>query len=215
MLGDFDILKSSAMILAFLVAIVGHEVMHGYVAYRYGDMTAKYEGRLSPNPIVHIDLVGSILVPGVLFLVNAPFLFGWAKPVPVNVNTVVRNGGYNGAMQVSLAGVIYNFSVAFVATALLMVLSFDGVVGGFLAIFLTYSVVYGVILGYFNLLPIPTLDGSHALEYWAAKNGFYSLAQKLASAERYGMVFMLIVIATPLSKIIFYPAFLIIDFLIK
>lgn len=202
------------MIASFIVAIVGHEIMHGYIAYRNGDTTAKNLGRLSPNPIVHLDPVGSILIPGVLFLVNAPFLFGWAKPVPVNVNTVIRNGGYNGAISVALAGVAYNFSLAFVATILLMFVSFGGEIGKFITIFLTYSVVYNVILGYFNLLPIPTLDGAHAIEYWAIKNHFYSFAQKFAQMERYGMIFMILFIATPLSKAAFTPAFAIIDLLL-
>ena len=203
------------MIAAFVMAIVGHEIMHGYVAYRNGDTTAKNLGRLSPNPIVHLDMVGSILIPGVLFLSNAPFLFGWAKPVPVNLNTVVRNGGYNGAISVALAGVAYNFSLAFTSTILLMFLAFDGEIGRFVTIFLTYSVVYNVILGYFNLLPIPPLDGAHAIEYWAIKSRFYGFAQKLAEMERYGMVFMIIFIATPLSKIAFAPAFSIIDMLLR
>jgi len=211
---NYDLVKSIAMVCAFIVAIVGHEIMHGYIAYKYGDMTAKYQGRLSPNPIVHIDPVGSILIPGVLFLVNAPFLFGWAKPVPVNINTVVRNGGYSAAIKVSLAGVAYNFLLAIIGSVLLSIVSIDGVFGKFFMLFLTYTVVYNVVLGYFNLLPLPPLDGSHALQYWALKNRIYALAEKLNSFERYGMIFLMIFIATPLSKIVFTPAFAVINFLL-
>ena len=89
--------KIPLMVVALLIAIIGHEIMHGYVAYRYGDSTAKDSGRLSLNPIVHIDLIGSILVPATLFLANAPFLFGWAKPVPVRMDRVIYNGGYFAA----------------------------------------------------------------------------------------------------------------------
>lgn len=210
---DFDLVKSISMIAAFIVAIVGHEIMHGFVAYKYGDNTAKSQGRLSPNPVVHIDMVGSILLPGALFLLNAPFLFGWAKPVPINVSTVVRNGGYNGAIHVSLAGVTYNFGLAFFAAFLLMVVD-ESFIGQFLTLFLTYTVIYNVVLGYFNLLPIPTLDGAHAVEYLAIKNGAYSFAQKLQSMERYGMIFLILFIATPLSRVAFIPAFELINYLL-
>lgn len=212
---SLDLVKICAMIAAFLVAIVGHEVMHGYVAYNFGDNTAKYQGRLSINPIVHIDPIGSILLPGALFLLNAPFLFGWAKPVPVNLNTVVRNGGYNAAIYVALAGVAYNFTVAIVCSILLPSVEFGGELGTFISFFIAYSIVYNVVLGYFNLLPIPTLDGAHAIEYMAIKLKFYSFAQKLASLERFGIVFLLILVATPLSKVVFQPAFTLIELLVK
>jgi len=107
-----DILQISAMVLALAVAIIGHEIMHGLTAYKYGDPTAKMQGRLSINPIVHVDIVGTIIVPALLYFSNAPFLFGWAKPVPVNMRVVINNGGYNGAIAVSLAGIVYNFFVA-------------------------------------------------------------------------------------------------------
>ena len=77
------------MIVALLVGIIGHEIMHGLVAYHYGDTSAKEAKRLSINPIRHIDIVGSIILPAVLYCVNAPFLFGWAKPVPVNIHYII------------------------------------------------------------------------------------------------------------------------------
>jgi Zn-dependent protease len=153
-------------------------------------------------------------LPGALFFLNAPFLFGWAKPVPVNLNTVVRNGGYNGAIGVSLAGVAYNFALAFSAALVLMLVD-ESFIGRFLTLFFTYTVVYNVILGYFNLLPIPTLDGAHAVEYFALKNKMYSFAQKLQSMERYGMVFLVLFIATPLSRVAFIPAFDLINYLLS
>ena len=80
------------IILSVIIAVVGHEIMHGYIAYKNGDLTAKNSGRLSINPIVHIDLVGTIIVPIVLYL-SSGFMFGWAKPVPVRMGIVIRNGG--------------------------------------------------------------------------------------------------------------------------
>ena len=116
---DFEPIQIVAMVAALAVAIIGHEIMHGFVAYKYGDMTAKYEGRLSVNPIVHIDPIGTIVVPLLLFVAGSPFLFGWAKPVPVNIWTVIRNGGYNGAIAVALAGIAYNLILAVSASFLL------------------------------------------------------------------------------------------------
>jgi len=211
---DFDILKSAAMIAAFLVAIIGHEIMHAYTAYKYGDTTAKNLGRLNPNPIIHIDPVGSILIPGMLFLFNAPFLFGWAKPVPVNVGVVIRNGGYKAAVQVSLAGVTYNFALGCIMAIAFVAVTLDGEVGKFLTYFFMYSVVYNIFLGYFNLLPIPTLDGANAVRFWALNLRMYEFAAKIESLERYSMVFLLLIIATPISKILFIPAFIAIDWLI-
>ena len=114
-----DILEIIAIVLALLIAIIGHEIMHGYVAYRYGDMTAKYEGRLSINPLVHIDPVGTLIVPAVLYFSSAPFMFGWAKPVPIFIPTVLRNGGNKAAIAVSLAGIGYNFVLAALCALLL------------------------------------------------------------------------------------------------
>ena len=117
MIPQINLLEAAASIIALMIAIIGHEIMHGYIAYRYGDTTAKNAGRLNINPLVHIDLVGSILVPLVLFLGHAPFLFGWAKPVPVNMMTVLQRGGYGAAIAVSLAGIIYNLFCACIVSA--------------------------------------------------------------------------------------------------
>ena len=120
-----DLLGIAASIIALLIAIIGHEIMHGWVAFKYGDTTAKNNGRLSLNPLVHIDPVGSILVPLMTYFVpmllgaSSGFLFGWAKPVPVNMQTVIRNGGYNAAMQVSLAGIVYNLFLATLCSVIL------------------------------------------------------------------------------------------------
>jgi len=87
-MNEIEILKLAAMVVALIVAIVGHEIMHGWVAFKYGDHTAKDLGRLSINPLIHIDPVGTLLLPAVLYFTGAPFIFGWAKPVPVNMHTV-------------------------------------------------------------------------------------------------------------------------------
>jgi Zn-dependent protease len=200
--GNFDIFKAVSIVAALMIAIIGHEIMHGYVAYRYGDSTAKSEGRLSINPIVHVDLMGTIAVPLLLFISGSPFLFGWAKPVPVNMWTVMRNGGYNGAIAVSMAGIAYNLFMAVIASVAL------GFVGGetLLTQILYYLVIYNVILAVFNLWPIPPLDGSNALGYIGRKFGIRAIDDFNAKIGGYGMIILIIILATPLSSIFMLPA---------
>lgn len=203
-----DILEIVAIILALLIAIIGHEIMHGYVAYRYGDWTAKEQGRLSINPLVHVDPIGTIAVPALLHFSGASFMFGWAKPVPIFIPEVLRNGGYKAAMHVSLAGIAYNFTVAFVCYVLFNLFfpsEIDSYVVYFIAYFLAQSIKYNIILGLFNLYPLPPLDGSHALTYLAAHFGWHRVVAFYESIERYGMVILIVCIATPISHYFFAP----------
>lgn len=206
---ELKFIEITATVLALMMAIIGHEIMHGYVAYRYGDNTAKYQGRLSINPIVHVDLVGTIIVPAVLFFSGAPFMFGWAKPVPIFIPTVIRNGGYKAAIHVSLAGIAYNFSLALVCAGVLSFLpdlrEANSFLEAFVIFFFIQSLVYNVVLGLFNLYPIPPLDGSHALTYLGMIMGWHSLVRLYESMERYGMVILILFIATPLSHYFFMP----------
>lgn len=212
-----EIVKIIATVLALAVAIIGHEIMHGYMAYRYGDNTAKSAGRLSINPLVHIDPIGTIVLPAVLFFSGAPFLFGWAKPVPIYIREVIRNAGYKGAINVSLAGIYYNFGLAITASVLLKYMDFgsvDSLFEYFIAMFIFQSLVYNVVLGFFNLMPIPPLDGSHAVSYFAAWNGWHRIVNFYNAIERYGMVILILIIATPASKYFFAPIRYIIDMLL-
>jgi len=207
MLNDLDIIKILATILSLMIAIIGHEIMHGYVAYRYGDTTAKNAGRLSINPIVHVDPIGTILVPSLLYISGAPFLFGWAKPVPVDIRTVIYNGGYKAGIAVALAGVTYNFILAIVASIILGFLDVQhSITSALLAIFLMYTVVYNVVLGVFNLWPFPPLDGSNALRFLAMQYRWNPIVNLLNKIEPIGMILLIIVIATPLSQWFFMPA---------
>lgn len=202
------------MILALLVAIIGHEVMHGYVAYRYGDFTAYRAGRLKLNPIVHIDPVGSILVPGLLYFSGAPFMFGWAKPVPIDTRTVIENGGYNAAIYVSLAGIAYNFALALTSATLLGLISVDGFSSAMIALFLVHLTIYNVVLGVFNLWPIPPLDGSHALGYFCLKQRSYTIPNLFDRLGGAGMIVIVVILATPLSSYFFYPVRLMLGYLL-
>ncbi len=224
---DFiDILKLTASVLALAVAIIGHEIMHGYIAYKYGDTTAKDAGRLSINPLVHVDLVGTIIVPAMLYFIplllgsGGGLLFGWAKPVPVNMRIVERNGGYNAAMQVDLAGIVYNFTLAAFASIAITVMPTPTTADSFVYIlaylFVMQSIIINVVLGVFNLLPIPQFDGAHFIQHLAMKYRFYRVAEFFAKYEPYGMIIVLIILMTPLKEfLLFMPVETILQLLIS
>ncbi len=213
---SLDILKVVAAVAALAIAIIGHEIMHGWVAYMYKDTTAKNAGRLTINPISHIDLVGTIIVPAtmyflpMLFGADSGFLFGWAKPVPINTATVIRNGGYNAAMQVDLAGIVYNFTMAAFAsiaiTAMSQPTTADSLVYVFAYIFVYQLLIINVVLGVFNLLPVPQFDGAHFLMHLALKYKVNAVAEFFYKNERYGMIIVLIIIMTPIKDyVLFLP----------
>ena len=206
---SLDILKIAAAVFALAIAIIGHEIMHGLTAYAYGDSTAKNAGRLTINPISHVDLVGTILVPASLYFLpmffgaESGFLFGWAKPVPINTSTVIKNGGYNAAMQVDLAGIVYNFTVAVFASVAIIAMSqptsADSLVYIFAYIFLYQLLIINVVLGIFNLLPIPQFDGAHFLAHLSLKYKVNAVAEFFYKNERYGIIFVLVILMTPLK----------------
>jgi len=206
---SIDLLKILAAVLALAVAIIGHEIMHGWVAYKYGDTTAKNAGRLTINPISHVDMVGTIIVPATMYFLpmllggESGFLFGWAKPVPINTATVIRNAGYNGAMQVDLAGIVYNFTLAAFASMALVSMTqpttLDSLAYIFAYLFVMQLLVINVVLGVFNLLPIPQFDGAHFLMHLSLKYKVNAVAEFFYKNERYGIIIVLIVLMTPLK----------------
>lgn len=206
---SIDLLKILAAVLALAVAIIGHEIMHGWVAYMYGDTTAKNAGRLSINPLIHVDLVGTIIVPATMYFLpmllggESGFLFGWAKPVPINTATVIRSGGYNAAMQVDLAGIVYNFTMATLASvavvAMVQPTTADSLVYVFAYLFVFQLLIINVVLGVFNLLPIPQFDGAHFLMHLALKYRVNAVAEFFYKNERYGIIIVLIILMTPLK----------------
>jgi len=207
---SIDILKLIASVIALAIAIIGHEIMHGYIAYKYGDMTARNAGRLSINPLVHVDIFGTIIVPAMLYFIpmllgqDGGFLFGWAKPVPVNMRTVYNSGGYNAAMQVDLAGIVYNFTLAAFASIGLSLMATpttaDSLVYIFIYLLVVKTLVINVVLGVFNLLPIPQFDGAHFIQHLALKFNYYKVAEFFQKYEPYGMIFVLILLMTPLKN---------------
>ena len=148
------------LIIILILSIVVHEVSHGLMAERLGDPTAKYAGRLSLNPLVHLSFVGSILVPFILVVTGSPFLFGWAKPVPVNPYNF-RDQKY-GSAKVAIAGPAANL---FLALIFGLAIRFFSPLIDSPALFSMFALIVfiNILLAIFNLLPIPPLDGSHIL----------------------------------------------------
>ncbi|MDD5482946.1 MAG: site-2 protease family protein [Kiritimatiellae bacterium] len=142
-------------IIALVFAVVIHEVAHGYAAYLLGDPTAKRARRLTLNPLAHLDLFGSIILPLLLVFARSPVLLGWAKPVPFN--PAYFRDPRRGIMIVGAAGPLTNFLAALASAALLRLI---GPAMPLLAYFLVFFCATNLILGLFNLIPIPPLDGS-------------------------------------------------------
>ena len=223
---SLDLLKVAASVLALAIAIIGHEIMHGWVAFMYGDMTAKNAGRLTINPLSHVDLVGTIIVPLSMYFIpvllgaDNGFLFGWAKPVPINTATVIRKGGYNAAMQVDLAGIVYNFTLAAFASIAVVAMSqpttADSMVYIFAYLLVFQILVINVVLGVFNLLPVPQFDGAHFIMHLALKYKINSVAEFFYKNERYGMIIVVIIIMTPLKDyLLFLPVRTILNLLVS
>lgn len=184
-------------------AITLHEVAHGWMALLFGDNTAKRAGRLTLNPIAHIDPVGTIVVPMVLIFLGG-FIFGWAKPVPVDFRRLHSNR--LGLTLVSLAGPFANLLMAFLWV--LMARFAFWLDWSFVSVPLLYMSYAGIslnlILMLINLLPIPPLDGGHALMGLLPPR----LTLKLAFLEPYGILILLLLLATGLLNNILLPVFI-------
>lgn len=171
-------------LIVLLFSIMIHEIAHGSVANSLGDPTAKYAGRLTLNPLKHIDIWGSIVIPLALVLSGSPFVVGWAKPVPINPYNFKDQKW--GTVKVSLAGPLSNFLLALVFGLLIRFVPLPSAVAQLFSII----VLYNLLLGIFNLVPIPPLDGSHILfKFFPRSWAFIKIA-----FEQYGFFLLLIFI---------------------
>lgn len=204
-----DPLSIVVFIVILLFSVIFHEVAHGLMAYKLGDPTAKYEGRLTLNPIPHIDLFGSIILPALLYWAGLPIL-GSAKPVPVNYANLkdVRSGMF----LVSIVGPLTNVALALVAAAVYRLAPNLSDVGAELVV---QTVQLNIVLVLFNMIPIPPLDGSKIL---ASILGYinHNWMYRFLELERFGFIFVLVLVMIPglLSSILIGPLLTIMQFLL-
>lgn len=149
-------------ITILIMSVVIHEIAHGYAALSFGDQTAKYEGRLTLNPIKHLDLYGSIILPLLLLVTHAPFLVGWAKPVPYNPNNFHPEDRRKGNIWVASAGILANLAIAMFFSLVIRLASLIGLSQVVVDVSSTI-VLLNIVLAIFNLMPFPPLDGSKIL----------------------------------------------------
>jgi len=190
------ILQIALAVIPAILAITLHEAAHGYAALALGDDTARQAGRLSLNPLRHVDRVGTILLPGFLLIFQlltihrVLFMFGWAKPVPVSAWKF--RDPRRGMAIVAIAGPAMNFFLAWVG-ALLLPTSDQGLVEGLAGQFLSYFILTNLVLGLFNLIPIPPLDGGRIVVGILP----LELARRWARLERVGIVMVIVLLLLP------------------
>lgn len=188
-------MEAILLIVVLIGSVVVHEVAHAWQARREGDDTAERLGRITLNPIPHLDPFGSFIVPALLYLSGSGIFFGWAKPVPVNPMNYRQYVA--GDIRVSLAGIVSNLILAALSTVLMAALakiqSVSGITGpaveaGFIA--LEYGIMINLILAFFNLVPIPPLDGSHVLAHLLPREA----AARYRQFGQYGILALMAII---------------------
>jgi Zn-dependent protease len=178
---------ASTWVLPVVFAVTFHEAAHGFIAHRFGDDTAWRAGRVTFNPLKHIDRVGTIILPALLILMRSPFLFGYAKPVPVNFGRL--NHPRRDMVWVALAGPGTNILLAIVSSLLLYTLDFlPPTTATWIGHNLANSIIINIALCVFNMLPLPPLDGGRVAVGLLPD----ALAFPLARVERYGMLILLL-----------------------
>jgi len=189
-MNENTLFQIATWLIPLIIAIVFHEVSHGLVARRLGDPTAEERGRLSLNPIRHIDPFGTVILPLILAISHAP-IFGWAKPVPVNYRRL-RNPRRDMVL-VALAGPGMNLLLALVAAlflAALVALAPAGLLWAFIGKNLLNFLAINVFLAVFNLIPLPPFDGGHVVEGLLP----LKLAKHYAKLQRYGLLLLIILL---------------------
>ncbi len=208
------------MIPALFVAMIVHELGHGYTAYKLGDNTPKIAGRLTLNPLPHLDIFGSILFPAILIIAKAPFVFGWAKPVPINPLNFKKIDYRKGMALTALMGPLSNIITAVIFSILFhLSLSLSQQLPPSIAktvllpltLFFYLTVSINIIIAIFNLLPIPSFDG------WRVILSFLPLhlERKLENWDFYGVFIVLILFMLGIVQKLILPPYIFIMNLLK
>jgi Zn-dependent protease len=186
-------MEAILFLIVLILSVIAHEVAHGYAANTLGDPTARFAGRLTMNPIPHIDLVGSIFIPALLVFTQSPVLFGWAKPVPYNPYNLKPQR--LGEFLVAIAGSATNI---FLAIIFGLIVRFSSVIGlDSTAVFIASTIAFvNLFLGLFNLIPFPPLDGFTALRTalpWHLSSAVSRFEQQVRNAGIFSLILFLIV----------------------
>jgi len=191
-------IETPFIIVLVFFSVVCHEIAHGFVALKLGDPTAYRAGRLTFNPVSHIDPIGTILLPALFLITNSPIMLAWAKPVPVNPG-YFRNPK-TGMMWVAIAGPATNFALALILTLFLHLAG--NLIPAILMHSLAMAALMNIVLMVFNLLPIPPLDGSRIVARFLDGQALYQY-KKL---ERYGLFIVFGLLWLGVISSILYPA---------
>lgn len=196
---NFYIMNTVLTLIVLILSVIAHEVAHGYAANSLGDPTARLAGRLTLNPIPHIDFMGSIVIPALLIMGGSPILFGWAKPVPYNPYNL-RNNRWS-EMLVAVAGSATNILLAVIFGLIVrfgssLAISGSTILPATVLSIATIIAFINLFLGLFNLIPFPPLDGFTALRSalpWRSSAGFVHFEQHIRSMGVFSLVLFLLV----------------------
>lgn len=184
-------MKFSCLLILFF-SVIMHEIAHGYAALRKGDTTARDAGRLTFNPIPHIDILGTIILPLILFFTHSGMMIGWAKPVPIN--PYYFRDPKKDLIVVSAAGPLSNIGLAIILSLIIRFLHLPNQ-------FIIYGVIINLLLAFFNLIPIPPLDGSQILASLLP----YEVREKYLTLNRFGFIIIFLLAGAGLINYILIP----------
>lgn len=205
-MGDMNLLGVILSIvfymIALLIATIGREIFRGLMALRYGDETPRIAQRITLNPLKHLDIFGTILIPFALIIMGANFIFGYAKPMPINFTNIQQQTGFKGCVYVALSGTFFNLFNAFFFVVLIKLMLQYNIVSekNIILQFLIILVYVNIIIAIFNLLPLPPFDGAKILAYLGLWFNIAMFARWYNNLEKYGMILIILVLLLPPTR---------------